>query len=622
MFKHLVCRGRFPFIIGFLVTVLLGSFSANADSIARQWNELLLQAIRNDYARPTVHARNLFHCSVAMWDAWAAYDNDAYGFLNNEKLSASDIEQARHEAISYAAYRVLKVRFQTSPGAEDSLQRFDDLMIDLGYDIQFSDLDGKSPAALGNRIAAQVLSYGYKDGSNELNDFIGQDYKSANRFHPLIPELEGNTGLYEPNRWQPLAFDLFVDQAGNQLVGPPPFLGPHWGSVSPFALHERDAERFQRDGVEYKVFYDPGAPPLLGDVGDKEYHDGFMQVVEYSSQLDPTNGKLIDISPNSRGNNDLGTNNGAGYTLNPKSGQPYAPNIVLAGDYYRVIAEFWADGPDSETPPGHWFGIANSISEHPKLLKRIENKGSLVDDLEWDVKLYLALGGAVHDAAIAAWGIKGWYDYVRPISAIRYMAGWGQRDVDNNESYHPEGVSLVPGLIELITPESIVSGARHAHLAGPGNSNVGKIAAYTWLGPDAISDPVQDTAGVGWILLQNWWPYQRPNFVTPPFAGYISGHSTFSRAAAELLTAFTGDPYFPGGLGEYIAYKDQFLVFEKGPSKTIKLQWATYRDAADESAISRIYGGIHPRADDIPGRMIGERVGINAFEKAVQLFGN
>ena len=35
---------------------------------ARQWNELLLDSIRNDFARPTVHARNLYHISCAMWD--------------------------------------------------------------------------------------------------------------------------------------------------------------------------------------------------------------------------------------------------------------------------------------------------------------------------------------------------------------------------------------------------------------------------------------------------------------------------------------------------------------------------------------------------------------------------
>ena len=41
--------------------------------------------------------------------------------------------------------------------------------------------------------------------------------------------------------------------------------------------------------------------------------------------------------------------------MNPSTGQPYESQMVLRGDYTRVLAEFWADGPDSETPPGHWF---------------------------------------------------------------------------------------------------------------------------------------------------------------------------------------------------------------------------------------------------------------------------
>ena len=100
----------------------------------------------------------------------------------------------------------------------------------------------------------------------------------------------------------------------------------------------------------------------------------------------------------------------------------------------------------------------------------------------------------------------------------------------------------------------------------------------------------------------------------------VSGHSTFSRAAAELLTAFTGDAYFPGGMGEFLAPQSEFLVFEDGPSEDVTLQWATYFDAADECSLSRIYGGIHPRADDIPGRLMGAKIGPNAFSKALQLF--
>jgi hypothetical protein len=108
--------------------------------------------------------------------------------------------------------------------------------------------------------------------------------------------------------------------------------------------------------------------------------------------------------------------------------------------------------------------------------------------------------------------------------------------------------------------------------------------------------------------------------VTPPFAGYVSGHSTYSRAAAEVLTLLTGNPYFPGGMGVFAAPRNEFLVFEEGPSVDIELQWATYRDAADECSLSRIYGGIHPPQDDIPGRLMGAKIGPQAFHKALQHF--
>src|SRR3990172_4002776 len=76
-------------------------------SVARRWDEALLGAIRRALPNPPVHARNLFHTSVAMWDAWAAYDPIASGYVFKEKASAGNVAAARTEAISYAAYGVL-----------------------------------------------------------------------------------------------------------------------------------------------------------------------------------------------------------------------------------------------------------------------------------------------------------------------------------------------------------------------------------------------------------------------------------------------------------------------------------------------------------------------------------
>src|SRR6185295_7709986 len=102
------------------------------------------------------------------------------------------------------------------------------------------------------------------------------------------------------------------------------------------------------------------------------------------------------------GNNTLGANDGRGYTTNPVTGLAYASNIVVRGEFTRALTEFWADGPSSETPPGHWNSIANHVSDDLSVF-RIAVTGPQVDRLQWDVKLYFALNGALHDAASAAW---------------------------------------------------------------------------------------------------------------------------------------------------------------------------------------------------------------------------
>ena len=88
-------------------------------SVARRWDEALLDAIRRALPNPAVHARNLYHLSAAMWDAWATYDPTADGLFFVEKHSAPDVSAARNEAISYAAYRVLTSRYLKAVGGAD-----------------------------------------------------------------------------------------------------------------------------------------------------------------------------------------------------------------------------------------------------------------------------------------------------------------------------------------------------------------------------------------------------------------------------------------------------------------------------------------------------------------------
>ena len=169
-------------------------------------------------------------------------------------------------------------------------------------------------------------------------------------------------------------------------------------------------------------------------------------------------------------------------------------------------------------------------------------------------------------------------------------------------------------MIEVITSATTAPGQKHAALAG----HEGEIAVLGW--PGQPPSPATQTSGVVWRRAVEWIPYQKSTFVTPAFPAFISGHSTFSRSAAEVLSRFTGSPYFPGGLGEFRAPRNAFLRFERGPSDDVALQWASYADAADEAGISRLWGGIHVRSDDFAGRRMGAQIGPAAFAKAERYF--
>ena len=565
-------------------------------SVARRWDEALLAAIRRDVPAPTTHSRNLFHVSAAMWDAWAAYDPTADGYLFTEKHEAEDVRAAREAAISFAAFRVLLHRYTLATGLETTFAELTSAMESLCYRPDFTSTEGDSPAAVGNRIAAAVIKAGREDGSLEQQRYVDMTYKPVNE--PLVVSEPG-TVMHDATLWQPLALDRLVAQNGLPIPGSVQgYVGPHWGRVTGFAL----------DPSPRGLPMDPGSP-RLGLPEDQAFKRAALEVIRKSSELGGR--QRIDIGPGALGDNPLGSNAGNGHNVNPATGKPYAPNRVALGDYARVLAEFWADGPSSETPPGHWNVLANEVSDSPEMARRRIQSG-LADRLEWDVKLYFALNGAVHDAAIAAWGAKRVYETARPISMIRYMGAKGQSGDRTAPSYDPEGLPLVPGLVELVTPASSAPGQRHAALA----DHVGEITVRGWRGPPG--DPAQ-RAGVGWILASRWMPYQRATFVTPAFPGYVSGHSTFSRAAAEVMTSFTGSPYFPGGLFESRSPLGSLDV-ERGPSQDVTLQAATYYDAADQAGVSRIYGGIHISEDDFAGRRIGSVCGKQALALARRYF--
>lgn len=264
------------------------------------------------------------------------------------------------------------------------------------------------------------------------------------------------------------------------------FITPHWKHVRPFAL------------TRYNQF--PLTPPAA--VGTEAFTQQALEVVAYSAVLN---------------------------------------------DQQKTIAEYWADGPRSELPPGHWTLFATAVSERDN-----HNMGQ-------DTKMFMAVSNAQLDASIATWGYKVDFDYVRPVTAIR----------------------------ELFRGQQIEA----------------------WAG---------EYLGTGMINGEDWRPYQAANVVTPPFSEYVSGHSTFSAAGAEVLKRFTGSDVFKHGV--VIPAGSSRVEPGTVPVNDVNLTWATFSDAADEAGISRRYGGIHFLDGDLNGRSLGRKIGATVWNKASRLF--
>ncbi len=484
---------RFPLCFRCLLTVavliwpvgVLGQAIAS-DNLAVQWNAAALQGVRDSRIGPPMVARALAIVHTCIFDAWATYDKRAVGTQFGGELRRPKRERTlanKNEAISFAAYRALVDLF-----ALDKASVFDPLMASLGYDPNNRTINTDTPAGIGNVACAAVLAFRHGDGSNQLGDLHPGAYSDWTGYVSVNPAstVPVNPALVlDPNHWQRLTYDDGATAPTPHIVTQS-FVGAQWYRVVPFAMTSPD---------QFRSFVAQFGPALYGS-------ETYLQQSK----------DLITISAN-------------------------------LTDEQKMIAEYWANGPRTELPPGHWdlFGEFVSRRDH-----------HTVDD---DAKMFFALTNAVFDAGIAAWDAKRAFDSVRPIQAIPYL-------------FHGQQIK-------------------------------------SWR-------PFQGTQTFDG---SRWIPYQVTTFPTPPFPEYISGHSTFSAAGAEILKLFTHSDKF----GDSVTFSAGSSNTERGftPKQEVTLSWPTFTDAANQAGISRRYGGIHFALADLVGRATGRLVADQAWKKAL-----
>jgi uncharacterized protein DUF6851/vanadium-dependent haloperoxidase-like protein len=458
---------------------------AQSPNVVVQWNDAALQGVRDSKIGPPMVARALFIVHNCVYDAWAAYDRRAVGTVFGRSLRRPKSERTLANKNQAISFAAYRAAVDLFPGDKGAV--FDPLMASLGYDINDNSTDATTPTGIGNVTCEAILAIRHNDGSNQLGTIPYADYTGYVPVNPATKVPLGTAYDYSslnPNHWQPLTY------SNGMMTVTPSFVGAQWYKVTPFAMTSAD---------EFLPFIASFGPPLYPSK-------------TYVKQAQA----LVAIS--------------AGLT-----------------DRRKMIAEYWANGPHTELPPGHWDLFAQFVSARDN---------HTVDD---DAKMFFALTAAIFDAGIAAWDAKRVFDSVRPVTAIPFL-------------FHGQTIKA-------------------------------------WGGP--FMGTVAMDGG-------DWIPYQPSTFPTPPFPEYISGHSTFSAAGAEILRRWTHSDHFGGD----VSFPVGSSVIEPGitPASPITLHWATFTDAADQAGISRRYGGIHFEAGDLVGRATGRLVGAQAWQKALKYF--
>jgi hypothetical protein len=200
-------------------------------NFAWRWLDVMQEAAARDVdafgARPTVLSRQMLIWAVAMFDAWAAYDDFAVGTRLGGSLRRPLAERTlanKNVAVSYASYRALLGAFPAQAAfVRGEMQR-------LGFDPDDASTNTRTPAGIGNVVAAAVLAYRAQDGANADGKEPGGDgtpYADYTDYRPVNTK----TMIADPDRWQPIEF---TRADGTKFT--PGFLTPHWYRVKPFAL--------------------------------------------------------------------------------------------------------------------------------------------------------------------------------------------------------------------------------------------------------------------------------------------------------------------------------------------------------------------------------------------------
>jgi hypothetical protein len=551
-------RITYPTLLGAALIAFAATVNcASAATVVVDWNNAALGEIRLSKSLrngPPMVARALAIVHTCMYDAWAAYDERADGTTDpkgrRRRPRGERTDANKAEAISFAAYRCLLNLYPDDGSynpppvgsglAATPSARLTAVLNSHGY-LPDTTTDLKRPAGVGNVAAQAVIAARANDGSNQYGTLaavpcIADTYSWT--ITPLLHLRDADPGL------QPLpcagpggaASGPYADYAAsgstpylpsNPLMGfcspgtvcpdsdpyldpslPWPnvadknhwqplvfstharqtFIGAHWERVTPFAL--TSADQFDNQIP---------APNFLKN--DSKYKSDVDAMIQYSASLDTSK---------------------------------------------KLIVEYWADGPNSELPPGHWAIFAQYVSQRDN---------NTIDD---DAKMFFAMHNASFDASIVAWHIKRKYDGVRPITAVRYTK---------------KGKDIT-----------------------------------AWGGPGRPTEKIDG---------EKWMPYNPGSNLTPPFPGYFSGHSVFSRSSATVLNLFTGSDTF----GFTTVIPANFGRVEPNiPPVPTTMSFATFNDAANAAGLSRLYGGIHFPDDNTMGQSIGVLIGQQAWAKAQTYF--